>query len=290
MTLSEFQSLKGIPKEDQILLIGNPRFEKFIQSSIRLSEKSRFQLNIDAFFKFRKKSGIDLFYGSTSNSVNSLEHLKKVIDVFSNFDSIRVVLGKGDYEINKDFADLIPNNCRILGNNINVSDHRFEYLPMGRDFRSFYFSKHLKPEKKKQNLVYANFSTNTHPNRKELARRISGMKMIKMEHMGDFLKYNISREQFFKNLSESKFSICPRGNAIDTFRLWDSLYVGTIPVVIKEAVFHELLSDLPILFVDSYDDFLNLSNSHIEDIYEDMQSQHYNWDKLTLSNWLRGLN
>ena len=45
--------------------------------------------------------------------------------------------------------------------------------------------------------------------------------------------------------------LCPRGNGIDTHRMWESLYAGVYPVV-QRHIAHKNLDDLPILFVDDF--------------------------------------
>ena len=108
----------------------------------------------------------------------------------------------------------------------------------------------------------------------------------KFDHMGKFLKYSISREEFYEKLLLSKFAVCPRGNAIDTFRLWDCLYLGVIPIVVKEAIFHEMLIDLPILFIDKPEDFGLLTESRLEEVYLNMLETEWNYEKLRLSFWM----
>ena len=106
--------------------------------------------------------------------------------------------------------------------------------------------------------------------------------------MGRFLDYELSREEFFDDLESAKFCICPRGKAFDTFRMWDALYCGTIPIVVKEAVFHELLNDLPILFLQSYEEFESLTAEQLEATYQEMLKTKYNFEKLRASYWLTG--
>jgi hypothetical protein len=109
---------------------------------------------------------------------------------------------------------------------------------------------------------------------------------IDFDHMGKFLQYSMSREEFFQKLSSAKFSVCPRGNAYDTFRMWDSLYLGTIPIVVKEARYQESLTDLPILFLDSYEQFATLSLDFLNEKYEQMLQQVFDYKKLTIDHWL----
>jgi hypothetical protein len=58
-------------------------------------------------------------------------------------------------------------------------------------------------------------------------------------------------------LSQYQFCICPEGNGLDTHRLWEALYVKTVPIVLK-SVFSEIIKNttgLPIVILDSWDDF-----------------------------------
>ena len=204
-----------------------------------------------------------------------------------NEQDIIIVIGKGDYEITDEFADDIPDNIKfIYANNINTKNPKYRYLPMGRDFRSSSLFTQVKASYKKEYLCYCNFSINTHPQRKELFNSIKDKHFIDFEHMGKFLDYSISRRDYFNKVSKSKFTISPRGNGIDTFRLWDSIYLGAIPIVVKEAVFHEYLYDLPILFLDSYDDFINLNEDFLEETYHMMLKKKYNYEKLFFSYWI----
>ena len=35
---------------------------------------------------------------------------------------------------------------------------------------------------------------------------------------------------FYRQLSQSKFALCPSGNGFDTHRFWQALYLGCLPV------------------------------------------------------------
>lgn len=60
---------------------------------------------------------------------------------------------------------------------------------------------------------------------------------------------NIGGREYAIELARHRFALCPPGNGIDTHRLWEALYVGTIPIVQKNPAL-ESFADLPILFVD----------------------------------------
>ena len=72
--------------------------------------------------------------------------------------------------------------------------------------------------------------------------------------------------KFLSNLSNSKFMICPIGNAIDCHRNWEVLYMRRVPVMKRYPYLEELYKDYPVLFVDKYSDVteeLLLSNNHL---------------------------
>jgi hypothetical protein len=48
------------------------------------------------------------------------------------------------------------------------------------------------------------------------------------------------REKYLYDLRNSRFAVCPEGNGIDTHRLWESLYVGCIPIVKRTQAFEKM--------------------------------------------------
>jgi len=88
---------------------------------------------------------------------------------------------------------------------------------------------------------------------------------------------------FLYNLSQSKFMICPRGNAIDCHRNWEVLYMRKVPVMKSHPYLVELFKDYPVLFVNEYSEVtkeLLLENDHL---YQ--RAQQMDLSKLTLPNF-----
>jgi len=48
-------------------------------------------------------------------------------------------------------------------------------------------------------------------------------------------------------------AICPRGNGLDTHRLWECFYLDVIPIMIEADVVN--IDNLPIIILNSWDDF-----------------------------------
>lgn len=302
MRLLDYISSGGIPVEDNIFLINNHCFPGNIPHCIdwhateskSLVEKIKRKIAVAPsrrgkhVFKLPLEEPI-IFFGRVDRSMDDISSLDDLFKIISNEKDSQytILFGKGDYCFDESFLRLIPPNVtRLFVNNLNIQDERLMYFPMGRDFRSRHLFKEFNPQCEKKHFVYCNFSVNTHPIRLEIYKAVKDNKCITFDHMGNFLEYSLSREEFYRKLSGSKFAICPRGNAIDTFRLWDCLYLGVIPIVLKEAIFHQELIDLPILFLDSIDDFQHLTADYLKEMYSEMLIKDWNYEKLKLSFWM----
>jgi hypothetical protein len=61
-------------------------------------------------------------------------------------------------------------------------------------------------------------------------------------------------------MSEYSYVAAVRGNGVDTHRLWESLYRGSIPVIKRDLWANSLIQyNLPISLVDDWDE-INLSS------------------------------
>lgn len=213
-----------------------------------------------------------LFIGSHTRSLDNLNHVQKY------FDAIRekaygyiILVGKGDGILNNNLN--IPCNVKyIYATNTNFKHDKIKFLPMGCDFRSIKsFSKANINNNKRDILCYCNFSLNTHSSRNHVYDLLKNKSFITIENMGEFLNYSISRDEFFKKLGTSKFVLCPRGNAMDTFRLYDTIYAGAIPIVVKET-FHDssFFQGIPILYLENNEAFKNLTESFLNEKYDEL--------------------
>jgi len=99
---------------------------------------------------------------------------------------------------------------------------------------------------KKEILVFKNFNINTNKDIRSHCNNVTSSNGIPMSGQ-------TSNEEYWMNIARSAFVISPPGNGIDCHRIWECLYLGAIPIVLK----HEALSqfkDFPILFVDSWNE------------------------------------
>lgn len=98
-------------------------------------------------------------------------------------------------------------------------------IPFGIDRESWALIQKYKDSPKKER-VFCCWSNNTNE-RHSLAQRLRGV--------GGFVQFdNIDKEEFIYELSNSKYCLCPEGNGRDSYRILQSLYSGTIPLVMSD--------------------------------------------------------
>ena len=95
------------------------------------------------------------------------------------------------------------------------------------------------PNRKKDILYSFIGFSKSHPLRQELFSKIKNEHIILKDeyHFNDPQKPlagSISDEQYKDILERSIFSLCPRGSSINSFRFWESLAAGAIPILIAD--------------------------------------------------------
>jgi hypothetical protein len=87
--------------------------------------------------------------------------------------------------------------------------------------------------------------------------------------------------EFVTEMSSHRFALCPPGNGIDTYRMWEALYSRTIPVVLRNPALRDF-EDLPIVFVDN---FRQVTFDFLECAYRRVTSAEWNWEKMFAPWW-----
>lgn len=89
---------------------------------------------------------------------------------------------------------------------------------------------------------------------------------------------------YYKKLGSAKFSIALSGIGYDTFRLWESLTLGTIPVLEKGVGLDKTLWKLPAILLEDLSQVTPnlLRTAYVESIY---QIENFELERLTQSFW-----
>lgn len=104
---------------------------------------------------------------------------------------------------------------------------------------------------KKKRLMYSNFNLSTNTKQREYC-----LQYIKPE----YVENNVTFETYLQHTAESYFSICPLGNGIDSHRIWESLYLRTVPIVEEtyNISYLQRSLNLPIVIIKKWNELPNL--------------------------------
>ena len=173
---------------------------------------------------------------------------------------------------------ILENNLHVFSYSVSVNCPNITFIPLG--IYSKFHHYHLKTNKK-DNLCYLNIGIPCdrwfgNP-RKQIINALNDKSFI-------LKKKDLSMDQFYDDISRSKFAVSPRGCGIDTYRLWDCIVLGCIPIVEKYAG-HEQWNDLPILFLDNIDDFALLTEDYLNKRYNEFLERDFKYEKCTINYW-----
>lgn len=203
----------------------------------------------------------------------------------------KLVIGGSDYEINDDNFKVYDSLKLMVGQNVNMLNKKIDCMPIG--LPSYSHDKILgdldviinknKEYKDIRNLIYLGFRVST--NIFERSRLIN---MFQNSDKTSITNYDRTKEGYniyLDNIFNHKFVLCPRGNGIDTHRIWESLYLRSIPIIRREK--YNYFEDLPILYVNDWIEILNFN--FLEKKYDEITSKEYDLNKLYLSYWIKKL-
>lgn len=93
---------------------------------------------------------------------------------------------------------------------------------------------------------------------------------------------------YFAEMNKAKFVVCPSGMGWDTYRAWETLMMGSIPILetySRNDGFYKTFDDLPVLWVEHYD---NVTPALLEREYPKIleKAYEYKFEKLTNKWWV----
>ena len=130
-----------------------------------------------------------------------------------------------------------------------------------------------------RNRVYMNFSLRTHPSRHGVYHMFKDTPWVTVGQQFQTLD---GRFKFLQEIRNHEFVLCPRGYGVDTHRLWETLYMGSIPIVQRDIA-HRDWEDLPIAWLDS---FSEVTPEWLDSQLKRIQEGTWNMEKLKLSYWI----
>ena len=113
-------------------------------------------------------------------------------------------------------------------------------------------------------LVMSSFHVNNNPLVREPAAQL-----FRSSRFG-FDGHSWKRKEYRDVLRETCFVISPPGNGPDCHRTWEAIYMGAVPVVLKAHLGRSLWEGMPILAVDSYQEFVDMTDDMLRDTYAEI--------------------
>lgn len=136
----------------------------------------------------------------------------------------------------------------------------------------------LPPLDQRDRMVLSSFHPETNPTVREVVAR----EMAESRHGFDGVRWKLG--EYRQELRRTLFVISPPGNGVDCHRTWEALALGAIPVVLRSALAPSLSENMPMLVVDSYEDFARYSDEELKAIALEVKKSRPS--KLLAGYWL----
>ena len=102
-------------------------------------------------------------------------------------------------------------------------------------------------------------------------------------------RFPLSLTEFVEAVLRSRFVLCPSGLGWDTSRIWETLTLGSIPIIEYSEGWHTIFDDLPVLFVTNFDE---VTPALLARAYPDILAdcERFDFGKLTQQWWVSRIN
>jgi hypothetical protein len=184
-----------------------------------------------------------------------VKELSKKIHLFKN--NFALVTHNSDGEIRYEPEILNILNCPKLdkwySQNICIENPKLHFLPIGiansmwphGNINMYNSEITLHNSLTKSKNIYFNFNIDTNKSKRLSCFNSLRNKLAWLD--------NISPPENIVRLSQHKFCICPEGNGVDTHRLWEALYLKTVPIVIRSEFTNILQkNNIPLVILNSW--------------------------------------
>tara|TARA_B100001996_G_C18620781_1_gene577638 strand:+ start:161 stop:1204 length:1044 start_codon:yes stop_codon:yes gene_type:complete len=289
--------IKEIQSQDFITGLGFKDSANFVFSEIKQKDRQAMSNNkefIDLAYLGNKDDKTSLVRSRSLDIQNNqtifthsdlLEDLFNQVEKIEGIENLKIVTHMSDKIFNKKTYKKIPKQVsKVYSVNLDFKGNKVSNIPLGlanefseknlhkNDFTSLSINEYFKNEVG----LYLNFNPNTNYKiRHRLYSKFDNYNWVKIGN------HDLSKDRYKEDLKNSTFVLCPGGNGPDTHRVWETLYSGSIPVVTKSITLNAF-HDLPILFVDSFED---VTYEKLENYLLNLNEENLSLKKLSLIWW-----
>lgn len=171
------------------------------------------------------------------------------------------------------------------GFTVGISPKIIDYINSGKDFYSIQFGDHSK-------TVICKISTHTdmfrrlnyYKNRPKIVETLLKANIVNSPGKFDVREYMMLEDiyGYYDELAKHKFVISPEGHSKDSHRHYEAVLCGSIPVMEYSEEIEGIYKGLPILWTDDYSE---VNENYLLDIYEKMIDKEFDFSKMFIYNY-----
>ena len=229
---------------------------EFVEKVFEIKKKRNYMTLFIDNIRLYKRDIIEV-KESDRRYVNNLMEKSDLLNLCSKFPDMRFIIFTNleDTPTDEYIFDCIPDNVLCVsavnaianGSKVIPSPYGLQRAMNPNDDRVSVTSNFINfPEINPLKLLYVNHSDNTSE------ERVGIKDIFRNKSWAMVQDHRISYSEHLGKIKQSKFVICPRGNAIDCHRNWEVIYMKRVPVMKRHPYLEKLFGDYPVLFVDDY--------------------------------------
>lgn len=256
-------------------LVNNKSKYKILEEINSEACESTFYINQE----MRVFSGMSIF-ANTETVELLFQDLKKL----NGINNLNLVTSQSDRSVTEKLFKKKPD---IINNwystNVEYQHKKLIALPLGisdaynkNNFSTDTLIDYKLVDNEKKEELFLNFRVNTNTrHRQALLNKFENKTFTAISNYGS------NPIHYMDTLSKYRYVLCPWGNGLDTYRVWETLLAGSIPVVLDHPAYTNF-KELPIIF---YQDVEELSIDYLRLKSKNFQLKN-NIEKLTVNHWL----
>ncbi len=228
----------------------------------RLIQKVKNNIFISGeFFELISKKNSNIIFSSLDDFPSKKDYIKfkKKIWIFHNSDETF------DLNFKKKLDYFRPKKC--FSQNLIINKKNYNFIPIGLENSKFHnngdvkdFLKLRKIKLKKKPRILFGFK-NTNPKRAQLKNMFKELKITDETKGWNSFFYR-------RILLNYMFVICPEGNGIDTHRMWEALYLRTVPIIKKNMISNSIKkAKIPVLILNKWSDLSKYDERKLKKFY-----------------------
>lgn len=188
-----------------------------------------------------------------------------------------LITGRSDYNVTQTYLPYLPQNVHWwFARNVEIPENRRQRLtqiPIGisSDERGAHYRPSLIANALALNLepthdVYINLGdiNTNHLHRTSVLRHIWRRTDIKQLYQKDRVDFST----FIQGIRQCRMVLCPPGAGVDTYRFWETLYCGRIPIVFRSPTTEYFHKFVPAILIDLWEELedINLETQYFRQV------------------------